>query len=204
MCSVLVELTVCFALYWREDEVESTSQGIRKEVSHTDFCSVLAEQFNGGWSNLFSICWSRFLLSVTSFLHSTCSPSVSRIDEYRLWIPVWTIPTSKSFGRWGLTSCSLCLQEWTQQHTNYTGILKVGNMFGDVFDYNVNILNSLPHHSQQTGKTMCFVSYVSKRWHICTNSDCFGPFFPETETEIEVIELYVIRASFKIELSLWL
>lgn len=35
---------------------------------------------------------------------------------------------------------------------------------------------------------MCFVSYVSKRWHICTNSDCFGPFFPETETETEVIE----------------
>jgi len=44
---------------------------------------------------------------------------------------------------------------------------------------------------------MCF---VSKRWHICTNSDCFGPFFPETE--IEVIELYVIRAFFKIELPL--
>jgi len=49
---------------------------------------------------------------------------------------------------------------------------------------------------------MCFVSYVSRRWHICTNADCFGPCYPETEAETEIIELYVIRASFKIELSL--
>lgn len=129
---------------------------------------------------------------MTLFLHSTSSFCFSnRVpDKYWLWRPDWTIQSSRDLGRWGFTSCSLCLQEFIQQHTNYTGFfnsLKVGNMFGGVFGHELKMST---HNSQSTGRTMCFISYVSKRWQICTNSDCFGPFFPETEPEIE---LYVTR-----------